>query len=354
MTNLIKQYVLDYGFVELITDEPSDLTVVNAARISFAKRSHWQCGCGGIPIDEPCCNSPGNYRLQTIDTKIIDFLARNNHWTPLAHPRFLYGFDTWPSVRTLQLLQDTGSRWRIADNGHFQLATSLITAVRLNLTTPSNCDVTATSIVRHYKLIPFNYALSRIPWDHWPEQTPLTFHIKLPIFVARQLMRSSVGIVYNEISRRYLDGEALPIEFYEPLEWRSRPPKNIKQGSGLLLSPKTQGHATLNLRCAHTEAKNANHYLTKQDVAPEMARIPLPVSMYTEIYMTAALSDFARVARLRLDPHAQLEVRRYAIAIDQIISNFTPHVKLWKELLNPERTQNVSNHPEREPRSSDR
>ena len=118
--------------VDLVDKMGSDLTVVNAARVSFAKKSNWD----DIPFAE------GNV-LKESDARLIKYLAKHNHWSPFAH-------------------------------------------------------------------------------------ASLQFHIKAPIFVARQLVKHQVGLVWNEISRRYVDSEP---EFYVPKVWRKRPPDSIKQGS---------------------------------------------------------------------------------------------------------------------------
>ena len=118
--------------VDLIDKMGSDLSVVNAARVSFAKKSNWD----DIPFAE------GNV-LKDSDARLIKYLAKHNHWSPFAH-------------------------------------------------------------------------------------ASLQFRVKAPIFVARQLVKHQVGLVWNEISRRYVDSEP---EFYVPKVWRKRPPDSIKQGS---------------------------------------------------------------------------------------------------------------------------
>ena len=68
-------------------------------------------------------------------------------------------------------------------------------------------------------------------WGHWSPfaHATMSFRIKAPIFVARQLVKHQVGLSWNEVSRRYVDDQP---EFYMIDEWRSRPDKSIKQGSG--------------------------------------------------------------------------------------------------------------------------
>ena len=119
--------------VTLVDSMGTDLSVVNAARVSFAKVSVWE----SIPHAGP---TPG--LLQEQDEKLINYLAKHNHWSPFGH-------------------------------------------------------------------------------------ASMQFHIKAPVFVARQLVKHQVGLVWNEVSRRYVDDE---VEFYKPEEWRGKP-TNSKQGS---------------------------------------------------------------------------------------------------------------------------
>lgn len=158
---------------------------------------------------------------------------------------------------------------------------------------------------------------------HWtPFAHPqLTFHIKMPIFVARQFMKSCVGVVYNEISRRYVDD---PPEFHEPKVWRSRPEGSLKQGSGVELDKDFKYYADTVLWQAHEEALNAYTILIRDGVAPEQARIVLPVSMYTEVYATMSLQAAARIVGLRQDSHAQWEIQQYANAMDSLTAPLFP------------------------------
>jgi thymidylate synthase (FAD) len=193
----------------------SDLTVVNAARISFNKRSE---------------------SLTEADKRLIQYLAKHKHWTPFAHPQ-------------------------------------------------------------------------------------VTLHIKLPIFVARQWMKSNVGVVYNEVSRRYVDESP---EFYIPASWRERPKNGMKQGSGEPFPDAAAAWAERMYIEAISQAASNYHLLIKGGVAPEMARMVLPLSTYTEIWMTASLAAVHRICSLRLDPHAQWEIQQYAKAVDSIMAPLFP------------------------------
>lgn len=191
----------------------NDLTVVNAARVSFSKESKI---------------------LSEGDTKLIKYLAKNQHISPFFHPQ-----------------------------------------IRMRL--------------------------------------------KMPIFVAREWFRHTVGFARNEVSRRYVD--TVP-EIYMPTELRARDP-NLKQGSKSECVEDNENvrsvlHHSLNVAVSTYEA------LLASNVAPEVARGVLPQTMYTEFIETASLYAYARLCKLRLDPHSQVEIRLYADAVDQLMSEHFP------------------------------
>lgn len=196
----------------------SDLTVVNAARVSFAKQST---------------------ELAERDVRLIHYLAEHGHWTPFAHPQAM-------------------------------------------------------------------------------------FHVTAPIFVARQLGKHQVGLVWNEVSRRYVDDTP---DYWMPKgSWRSRPEGNIKQGSGdqqIPLKPAT--YAVMQ------DAVDEYERLIAEGVAPEQARAVLPQGMYTEWYWTGSLFAFSRVCKLRLDAHAQQETSAVALDISRHMSQLFP--VSWNALL---------------------
>ena len=185
--------------VNLIDVMGTDLSVVNAARVSFAKVSN---------------------ELSDKDEKLIKYLAKHNHWSPFGH-------------------------------------------------------------------------------------ASLQFRIKAPIFVARQLVKHQVGLVWNEVSRRYVDDEP---EFFIPDQWRSRP-ENSKQGSG-------EEIIIYNIESTMQFVKQTYQNLLKANVAPEMARMVLPQNMYTEWYWSGTLMAFARVCNLRCKDDTQLETQHIADCID--------------------------------------
>ena len=144
--------------------------------------------------------------------------------------------------------------------------------------------------------------------DHWSPfgHASLQFHIQAPVFVARQLVKHQVGLVWNEVSRRYVDDEP---DFYTPTEWR-KSAENKKQGS----SDET---VQFNIKPALDFAKQCYEYMLKMGIAPEMARMVLPQSMMTEWYWSGTLYAFARVCNLRCKPDAQKETRDVGWGIDK-------------------------------------
>ena len=211
--------------VKLIDHMGSDLTVVNAARVSFAKTSQWEC------IPEA---GPTEGILTYDDERLIKYLAKHNHWSPFGH-------------------------------------------------------------------------------------ASMQFHIKAPVFVARQLVKHQVGLVWNEVSRRYVDDE---VEFYEPTEWRLAA-ENKKQGSSDETVP-------FSVTPTHEWCRQTYKNLLNAGVAPEMARMVLPQSMYTEWYWSGTLYAFARVCNLRCKPDAQKETQMVADQIDVLAEELFPNS--WEAL----------------------
>lgn len=220
--------------VEYIDHMGTDLTVVNAARVSFDRESEGE----PITISDSIGNST-TYGPTPGDRKLIRYLAKHNHWTPFGH-----------------------------------------------------CQA--------------------------------TLRIKAPIFVARQLGKHQVGMVWNEVSRRYVDSTP---EFYEPDVWRKRA-DNVKQGSSddQVFSPSTSL-----ARMYGNQALSLYQEMLDDGVCPEQARMVLPQSMYTEWYWTGSLAAWARVVLLRMDSHTQFETQQLAIAIGEHCHSLWP--VSWQELL---------------------
>ena len=225
---------------ELISYLGTDLTVVNAARVSFDKESEWEV------------NHSVRKELSSKDAALIRYLAKHDHFTPFTH-----------------------------------------------------CMITLRETV--------------------------------PIFVARQRFKHTIGFSYNEVSRRYVDDTP---EFYLPDLWRFKA-DNVKQGShytgltsrevndklrdkeeanGLILSPEE-----IYYDCLKTYKQ-----LLSIGVCAEQARMVLPQSMYTSYYVTGSLSAFARAYKLRIDKHAQKEIQELAESWNNIIKDLFP--VSWKAL----------------------
>ena len=148
---------------------------------------------------------------------------------------------------------------------------------------------------------------------------------EVPVFVARQRFKHTVGFSYNEVSRRYVDGDPT---FYHPDIWRKRA-ENVKQGSdeeGISSQSLTDKRYDSFL----VEAKKVYDDMLLAGVAPEQARMILPQSMYTSYYVTGSLAAFARAYTLRIDKQAQKEIQDLAEMWDKICSSIYP--VSWKEL----------------------
>jgi len=154
---------------------------------------------------------------------------------------------------------------------------------------------------------------------HTPfEHAVFKFHVSCPIFVMRQWIRHRMAS-YNEISARYSE---VKDEYYVPSAWRVQDVKN-KQGSA---SAQGLDHKAL------TEAYEgqvraslaAYRRLLDAGVAREMARMVLPVSMYTQFYWTINCRSLMNFINLRADMHAQWEIRAYAEALAGVFAERMP------------------------------
>ena len=214
---------------ELISCLGTDLTVVNAARVSFDKESDWEV------------NHSVRKELSSKDAALIRYLAKHNHFTPFTH-----------------------------------------------------CMITLRETI--------------------------------PIFVARQRFKHTIGFSYNEVSRRYVDDTP---EFYTPDVWRGKA-DNAKQGSSekeIDINPTIQGipPALVDVyQHALKTCKWTYENLLDKGVCPEQARMVLPQSMYTSYYVTGSLSAFARAYKLRIDKHAQKEIQELAEKWNAIIKDLYP------------------------------
>lgn len=161
---------------------------------------------------------------------------------------------------------------------------------------------------------------------HWtPFSHPqISLRVKAPLFVRSQLFKHKVGMTENEVSRRYVDDTP---EFFYPDVWRGRPTDGAKQGSS-----GEANDVSLMYDNFVRFARKTYHSMLENGVAPEQARMVLPQSMYTSWYWTGSLAAYARIAKLRLDAHAQSETREVAQMISDIIEPLFP--VSWKVLVN--------------------
>jgi thymidylate synthase (FAD) len=141
-----------------------------------------------------------------------------------------------------------------------------------------------------------------------------SFHVKAPVFVARQLVKHKF-LRWNEISRRYVDHEP---EFYQPTEWRGRS-VDAKQGSEGVTYPDPDIISFYE----HTALRSYNELL-EHGVCPEQARMVLPQSMVTEWYWSGSLDAFADMCNLRCKPDTQYETQVVAGHIDTEMAKLFP------------------------------
>jgi thymidylate synthase (FAD) len=139
-----------------------------------------------------------------------------------------------------------------------------------------------------------------------------SFHIKAPIFVARQLVKHKF-LRWNEISRRYVDDEP---EFYVPDVWRGRS-ADKKQGSEGVVDVGDWGDTNWACLTAYKD-------LLEHGVAPEQARMVLPQSTMTEWYWSGSLDAFADMCNLRCKSDTQAETRQVAQQIDHKMIELFP------------------------------
>jgi thymidylate synthase (FAD) len=153
------------------------------------------------------------------------------------------------------------------------------------------------------------------------EMVELKFHCAMPMFVARQWIRHRTASV-NEYSGRY---SLLPMLFYTPEEGQfqaqSATNRQGRAGTSLeALYPDAVGRWERGRR----EAASGYEWLVEQDVARELARIDLPLSVYTQWYWKIDLHNLLHFLRLRVDPHAQYEIRAYAAVMAGMVQRVAP------------------------------
>ncbi len=152
------------------------------------------------------------------------------------------------------------------------------------------------------------------------EMVEFKFHIAMPIFVARQWIRHRTANV-NEYSARY---SIVPDRFYRPTpeSIRAQSQSNRQGGDGLVDAGTAEEFLAL-LDRAEGLYKDYMH-MTEQGVARELARAALPVSVYTEWYWKCDLHNLFHFLSLRMDPHAQYEIRVFAEAMYELMKPIVP------------------------------
>jgi len=252
-----------------------DLKVVNMARVSFSKKSE-------------CIKITDGY----IQRKSFDISHGEETWEEPIYKKTLMEKDK----KLIEFLARgcTSGDWE-------QLRTDIQTR---KFFTEGDID----SLIYSIKNMPTHWT----PFAHC--QT--TLHVKVPIFVSRQLDKHQVGFVKSEVSRRYVDSEP---EYFVPDVWRKRA-ADKKQGSEGEI---TNMHTKM-LPTWHEDASQYYNFLLRSGVAPEQARMVLPQSMYTEYFMTGSLYGWANLFNQRSRPDAQKEIQEVARQISNIMERLYP------------------------------
>jgi thymidylate synthase (FAD) len=154
------------------------------------------------------------------------------------------------------------------------------------------------------------------------EQVILTFHVKMPIFVARQWIRHRTARL-NEISGRY---SVMRDEFYtpQPEEVRFQSKRNKQGGSTQDVPDDLRNKVITLLQQEQKQLYGDYENMLEDGIARELARINLPLSLYTEMYWQIDLNNLFHFLRLRMDWHAQYEIRVYGDTMAQITKAVAP------------------------------
>ncbi len=303
-----------------------DLLVVNAARVSFNKHSS---------------------HLNEKDIKLINYLAKHNHVTPFFPPVITVRFDNFRYylpfiVEDKNLL--AGLDITLLDMDDALVSGSFYAMMMLALKT--NKQELTNLLWKRFPHSSEAFGIESKPLmqsnelfyseDHGnrPKHMYITTRIKMPIFLAREWFRHTIGFSRNEVSRRYISSKP---EFFKPLAWRKYSPDKKQGSSSEVLEPSyyiTHIHEDRGDYRDYTEVlcdlyETAIHY---RGVAPEQARLVLPQSTFTEFYETSNLTSYARLYKLRSQPDAQKEIQDYAEELNQVIAN-SEYGDVWKELI---------------------
>lgn len=154
------------------------------------------------------------------------------------------------------------------------------------------------------------------------EMVEFKFHCCMPVFVARQWIRHRTASV-NELSGRY---SLMPMLFYtpEPEHLQAQSASNKQGRAGAPLS-ELYADVTARWDRLRGDAAGAYEWLVEQDVARELARIDLPLSIYTQWYWKIDLHNLLHFLKLRVDPHAQYEIRAFAQIMAGMVQRVAPY-----------------------------
>lgn len=173
--------------------------------------------------------------------------------------------------------------------------------------------------------------------NHWSPfaHCSASFRVKAPIFVARQLVKHTVGFSWNEVSRRYVNSDP---EFYIPEVWR-KAAENVKQGSSdetveRVVFPRVDYGSPGCFEEYLGICLDSYNSLLAAGVCAEQARMVLPQNTMTEWIWTGTLYAWARMVALRIDAHTQAETRVIAHEISHTMAELFP--TSWEFLMNQE------------------
>lgn len=206
----------------------------------------------------------------------------------------------------------------VLDHGHIQLIDSMgndsaiieaaRTSYKLGTKITSDERTLLRFLLRHNHASPF-------------ESVVIKFHVKLPIFVERQWARHRTA-GWNEVSARY---SILPEETYAPSKENIKAQsKSNKQGREEELSEDVINNYLNAIAYTYSQAFTSYHNSIDNDIARELARIELPLATYTEKVWWCNLRNIFNFLSLRMDSHAQLEIRLYANAMFEIVKQICP------------------------------
>jgi len=184
----------------------------------------------------------------------------------------------------------------------------------------------STDTERNRKLIHYLY---RNKHTSPLEMGNITFRITAPIFVARQWVRHRTAKM-NEVSRRYVDSEP---HFYIPDSYRARPEKSVKQGSDPYAAVSKSDVLRADVIELYDEALRIYDKMIEEGVAPELARMHLPLSTYTTWVWQMDLHNLFHFLKLREDSHAQAEIREFAHTIHDMINAHLPQFSAAMEVF---------------------